>query len=335
MTANTRTMPDPNWWAGNAFRRVVPVSYFRWQLDPSVTVGLALVAATQRLSSAGVDSPRLDSEVLLAHVLRCSRADLYAYPERRLSDVERQEFEQLVERRFHHEPVAYLVGEKAFYGLQLAVDRRVLIPRPETELLVDLALELVEQAARRHGYSSGKDGHRERDVPALFQVADVGTGSGAIALAIAAHTPYARIYALDISEGALELAQENARRHGLDRRVKFLHGDLLTPLSEPVDLIIANLPYVATAEWERLAPDITEFEPSQALLGGPDGLDVIRRLLAQAPAYLRPNGTVLLEIGSEQGAAVTELAAGNFPTAFIEVVPDYGHRDRIVRIQLS
>lgn len=320
------------WWRPSNQQKTVPISYFRWQLDENVTIGRAVVAAIQRLTSAGVDTPRLDAEVLLALVMDCDRAQLYAYPERRLSESERQQLEQLVERRFHHEPVAYLVGHKAFYGLDLIVDRRVLIPRPETELLVDLALELVAHAARLNGLAAGGNGQGAA-AGKQFTIADVGAGSGAISLAIAARTPHAHLYALDISAGALELAAENARRHGLNRCITLLHGDLLEPLPGPVDLIVANLPYVAVAEWESLAVDITEFEPSQALLGGPDGLDVIRRLLGQAPGYLRPGGSMLLEIGSAQGNAATQLAREHFPNAYVEIVPDFGRHDRIVRIE--
>lgn len=300
-----------------------PTTGFRWQLDPNVTIGLAVVAATQRLSSAGVDTPRLDSEVLLGHVLGMSRAQLYAYSERRLAEADRTAFETLIDRRFHHEPVAYLVGRKAFYGLELVVDSGVLVPRPETELLVDMALDLLAQSHRSNSRTAAS-------VPVAM--VDVGTGSGAIALAVAANTSDTQIYATDISAVALELAQENARRLGLDGRVRVLLGNLLQPLTKPVDLIVANLPYVAPEEWPALAPDIAEFEPELALSGGKDGLDIIGDLLQQAPGYLRPHGALLLEIGSGQGAAVAKLAAAAFPNAFVEVVTDYAYHDRIVRI---
>lgn len=321
-------------WRGQNGKVVVPVTCFQWRLDRDVTIGLALVAGTQRLASAGLDTPRLDSEVLLAHVLGWTRAQLYAYPERSLADVERLRYEQFIERRFAHEPVAYLVGRKAFYGLELTVDRRVLIPRPETELVVDLALDLILQADRQRDLALSGNGHRAQ--AALVDpvtIADIGTGSGAIALAIAANTKEAVLYASDISEAALALAQENAARHGLVHRVTFLHGDLLSPLQNPVDLIVANLPYVASHEWEVLAPDIAVFEPALALSGGTDGLQHIRNLLCQAPHYLRSRGAVLLEIGAGQGAEVAQLARRVFPGAMVEVLSDYAYRDRIVRVQ--
>jgi len=313
---------------------VPPVTQFRWQPDPSTTVGLAMVAASRRLKSAGVDTAKLDCEVLLAYVLGCTRAQLYTHPERLLAQLERERFEALVERRFSHEPVAYLVGEKAFYGLDLMVDPRVLIPRPETELLVDLVLDLVAQADRIHGQTEGGNGNGPAGADApLILVADIGTGSGAVGLAIAANSSSTQIYAVDISAGALEVAQANAARHHLADNVRYLQGDLLEPLPVPVDVIVANLPYVALNEWSDLAPDIMQFEPSLALAGGVDGLALIRRLLEQAPAKLRPHGVVLLEIGASQGTAVAALAGQHFPDAFVEVVSDYGYHDRIVRVQ--
>lgn len=323
LNANVSTVLNHLWQSPNR-KLAVPVSHFRWQLDPSVTVGLAVVAATQRLSGAGLDSPRLDGEVLLGHVLGLTRAELYTHSERRLGDADRRAFEDLIDRRCKHEPVAYLIGRKAFYGIELAVDERVLIPRPETELLVDLALDLLAQAT----HTAEQAG---RSAPVTM--ADVGTGSGAIALAIAANTTGAHIYAMDISPAALKLAKENTRRLGLAERVTFLRGNLLAPLPQPVDLIVANLPYIAEDEWAALAPDIAEFEPALALSGGPDGLTHIRQLLQQAPDRLSARGALLLEIGAGQGAQVAKLAASAFPEAFVEVLTDYGYRDRIVRVQ--
>lgn len=299
------------------------VNGIRWQLDPEVTIGRAIVAAAQRLGGAGVDSPRLDAEVLLGHVLNMTRAQLYAHADQRLTDDQRRRFELLVGRRCQREPVAYLIGRKAFYGLDLLVTPQVLIPRPETELLVDLALDAIRhrQAASRNGTTP------------TVTVADIGTGSGAVALAIAANSVHTDVVATDISAAALDVAQENARRLGLQDRVRFVQGHLLEPLSHPVDLIIANLPYVAESEWPTLAPDIVNYEPSLALAGGLDGLTLIRELLAQAPQRLRPGGSVFLEIGSGQGAAVARLAANAFPEAYVEVLTDYAYHDRVVCVR--
>ncbi len=305
-----------------------PLQAFNWRLAANTTVGLALVAATQRLSSNGVDSPKLDSEVLLGYVLGCTRAQLYAHPDRLLSEEERQHLERLVVRRCQHEPVAYLVGEKAFYGLDFVVDHRVLIPRPETELLVDMVLDVALQydALRTNGRISSQPASR-------FLVADIGTGSGAVSVAVAANTATALIYAVDISPGALAVARANVLRHGMESRIQLLSGNLLEPLPEPVDVIAANLPYVAIHEWRELAPGIVNYEPTQALLGGADGLDFIRSLLTQAPQHLKSGGVVLLEVGASQGSAVSTMARRSFPDALIEVLTDYAFRERIVRIQ--
>jgi release factor glutamine methyltransferase len=308
---------------------VQPPQPFRWRLAENITAGLALVAATQRLTSNGVDSPKLDSEVLLGYVLACTRAQLYAHPERVLSEEERSRFEQLVVRRCQHEPVAYLVGQKAFYGLDLVVDPRVLIPRPETELLVDMVLDVVLQ----YDVASSRGRNGRKPAGGQLLVADIGTGSGAVSVAVAANTESTLVYAVDISQEALEVAQTNARRHGLEHRIRFLHGDLLAPLPELVDIIAGNLPYVAQSEWPKLAPGITNYEPPLALLGGADGLDYIRRLLDQAPGYLKSGGVVLLEVGANQGSAVAEMAQRRFPGALVEVLTDYSFRERIVRIQ--
>jgi release factor glutamine methyltransferase len=166
-------------------------------------------------------------------------------------------------------------------------------------------------------------------------IADVGTGCGAVAISLAVHLPQAIIYALDTSSEALEVAALNRRRHSVKRRVHLFQGDLLSPLPEPVDLIVANLPYVSGAEWEHLPRTITAYEPRFALDGGPDGLDAIRRLLAQARSYLKPQATVLLEIGATQGAAAADLARRYFPTATAEIVEDYARLDRMVIIEIQ
>jgi release factor glutamine methyltransferase len=272
----------------------------------------ALGQAASQLREHGVESPRLDAELLLAHVLDLNRAALFTWPDRRLTPKELTRFRDLVVRRAAREPLAYIVGHREFFGLDFRVDPRVLIPRPETELLVEHVLRLAER------------------MDSAIRIADVGAGSGAIAVSMAVRLPGATLYALDDSAGALALTAENARRHGVAARVHCLEGDLLEPLPEPVDLITANLPYVATEEWQHLIPEIREYEPRAALDGGPDGLNLIRRLLAMAPARLEPGGMVLLEIGASQGEAVTGLARAHFPRADIAVVQDYAGLDRLV-----
>lgn len=281
------------------------------------SIGQSLVEVTQLFQAEGLDTPRLDAELLLGHVLGLTRAQIHAHPDRRLDAAELDSYRELIERRSQHEPVAYIIGHKEFYGLDFYVDSRVLIPRPETELLVEKGLEIGRAASHP------------------LTIADVGTGSGAIAISLAVYLPQAIIYALDASSDSLEVAALNRRCHSVEGRVHLLQGDLLSPLPKPVNLIVANLPYVSGVEWDLLPRTIMVYEPRSALDGGPDGLDAIRRLLAQARSYLKPQATILLEIGSAQGAAVADLARRHFPMATVEVVQDYAELDRMVIIEIQ
>ena len=279
----------------------------------------ALAQAATRLANEGVESPRLDAELLLAHALGLNRASILARPEQRLTPKQLTRYRDLVARRSDREPLAYIVGQREFFGLDLMVDQRVLIPRPETELLVEHALDL----ARRKAALSA----------ASLRIADVGAGSGAIAVSLAVHLPGATVYALDHSADALEMVAENARRHHVASRVHCLRSDLLTALPGPVDLITANLPYVTTSEWQELAPEIRDHEPRSALDGGPDGLALMRRLLAMAGPNLLPSGAILLEIGASQGVAATTLARESIPLAGVQLVQDYAGLDRLVIVE--
>lgn len=285
------------------------------------TLGAALALADAWLREAQVgETPALDAQVLLAHVTGASRATTLAYPERPLAPEQAESYAGLVARRAAHEPVAYLTGRREFMGLELLVDKRALIPRPETELLVEAALvDLAERLARD-------------SQPPL--VADIGTGSGAIPIALAVREPrLSRIYATDISPDALALAQENARLHGVANRITFLLGDLLAPLPEPVDALTANLPYVAP-DAASLPPSVTRYEPALALYGAEEGLGHIRRLLAQAPTRTRPGASLYLEFGFDQRAAVERLARDAFPDASLRVGVDYAGWDRYIEIRL-
>lgn len=277
----------------------------------------ALAQAAFQLENHGVESPRLDAELLLAHVLNMNRAALFAWPERRLTLKELTRYRDLVARRAAREPLAYILGYREFFGLDFEVGPDVLIPRPETELLVEQALRLA------------------RVRPNPVRIADVGAGSGAIAVALAVHLPEAIVFALDRSPAALAVTARNAGRHGVSERVHLRLGDLLEPLSETLDLIVANLPYVTTAEWETLPPEIRDHEPRSALDGGPDGLSFIRRLLETAAPHLRPDGAILVEIGAGQGQSVLDLAARHFPQARVELVRDYAGLDRVVIVDIS
>lgn len=279
-----------------------------------------MLAASRRLREAGCDSPQLDSALLMAHVLNVSKTWLYAHPHRRLTEAEITQFEALVRRRIRQEPVAYLVGHKAFYGLDIIVNREVLIPRPETELLVERVLDHI-----RYLQTKGEQP----------LVADIGTGSGAIAVAIAANAPGVKVFAVDVSAGALAVAGENIARYGLEGQVELLPGNLTDPLPTAVDVIVANLPYVATPEIASLPATVRDYEPLLALDGGPDGLQAFRAFFdglvrAGPEAKLRPGGRIYLEIGADQGPAVKLLAELALPGADVYVLPDYSGRDRIV-----
>jgi release factor glutamine methyltransferase len=240
----------------------------------------ALGGAVDALRAAGIQDPRLDAELLLCEATGWDRAHLAASPEAGVPAPAGRLFGEMVRRRLRREPVAYILGRKGFRYVELEVDRRVLVPRPETELLVELALEL---APRR--------------------LLDVGTGSGAIALAIAAELPGCEVTATDTSPGALEVARANAERLGLRERVELVEGTL-PPGPREFDLVVANLPYVSEAEWGGLEPEVTEWEPREALLAGPDGLDALR---ATIPAVADLAPVLALEVGAGQPTAVDEL----------------------------
>lgn len=279
-------------------------------------VGDWLREATARLSAVGIEEARLDAELLLAHSLGLTRSVLLAHPERPLSRADLEALSALLHRRTAREPLPYLTGQREFFGLNFAVDPRVLIPRPETELLVERALALAS----------------DRTSPSPLLLADIGTGSGCIAVALAAHLPRATIYASDVSADALAVAQGNAARHGVASRIRFYQGDLLSALPEPVQIIVANLPYISEREWPTLPPEV-RWEPRVALDGGPDGLDLVRRLLAQAPSYLAADGALLLEIGTGQGKTAVHLARAAFPQAEMSLLHDGGGRARVVQIR--
>ncbi len=278
-----------------------------------MTIKEALSRARAILIASEIEEASLESELLLRHALGASRVQLYLELDRELSPEDEEIYWHLITRRLDHEPVAYITGCREFYGLDFYVNPAVLIPRPETELLVAEAIKLAQ------------------DCP-LSTIADIGTGCGAIAISLALHLPQAKIYAIDLSPAALEVARSNCERHGVANRVSLLAGDMLSPLPEPVDLIAANLPYVRKAALPGV--NTGHFEPALALNGGPDGLDKIRCLCAQAGGKLNPGGFLLLEIGEGQRKAVTALLSGLFPSASIGATPDLAGIDRVVSLTL-
>jgi release factor glutamine methyltransferase len=289
-------------------------------LDDSPNVRAALRQAAERLRQAGVEDERLVAELLLGHVLRLDRARLFSQPQRPLKVEEARLFAALVARAVEHEPPAYILGRREFYGLEMLVDRRVLVPRPETEQLVEEALAWARSFRQRTG-----------DWPLLV---DVGTGSGAIAVSLAVHLPEARVYATDISAEALAVAAENARRHSVQKRLLLLEGDLLSAPARTRRPDRRQPPLRQRSGAARPAPNVARHEPRLALAGGPDGLDVYRRLLAQVPTRLSPSGALLLEIGASQGESARELAA-TLPGSRADVLPDLAGLPRLLRVQTA
>ena len=274
----------------------------------------ALSHAKVVLMANNIEDASLESEILLRHTLKISKTGLYLETDRKLSPEQEENFWQLVKRRLNGEPTAYITGHREFYGLDFYVDSRVLIPRPESETLVEKALN----HARNYPISS---------------IADIGTGCGAIAISLALHLPQTKIYATDLSTAALDVALINCRRHGVTDSVSLLEGDMLGPLPESIDLIIANLPYVKESELSLI--NSLYFEPSLSLNGGPNGLEKIYRLCCQAGDKLCHGGCLLLEIGAGQREAVTTCLRSLFPSARIEVAQDLGNIDRVVSLHLT
>ena len=299
-----------------------------------MTATRALVeAGTERLRAAGSETPRLDAELLLAHAIGVDRTAVIAHGDAPVGSDAEAAYDALLARREGGEPVAYLRGMKEFHGIALTVDARALIPRPETELLVDIAISTVMAALT--------SGVQRAAVP---RVLDVGTGSGAVAIALAVALRGRRvpaedleIIAVDVSPDALELARENAVAHGVGDRIRFLASDLLPPdaRSEPLDIVLANLPYVRAAELDALIERrlSAAFEPRVALDGGPDGLTVIGRLLDELSWGLAVDGEALLEIGGDQGPSALALAGERLPGWTAETLPDLAGLPRVLRLR--
>jgi release factor glutamine methyltransferase len=278
-----------------------------------MTLEEALRAARTELSSHGVEDAALEAEVLLRHATGLSRSHLYIEFGREVAGDEERRFRGFIARRAGGEPAAYITGHREFYGLDFCVDRRVLIPRPESELLVDQAIELGREGAR--------------------SFADVGTGSGCIAVSIAINLPQSKIYATDLSGDAVDVALANCRKHGVEERITLLRGDLAGPLPGRVDVIVANLPYVR--QWQVASVNTHGFEPSLALDGGEDGLDPVRSLADQAASKLNPGGSLLFEIGQGQAQAAIDIVETHLPGAQTRVLPDLGGIPRVVLASLG
>ncbi len=270
-------------------------------------------------TTRGLDSPRLCAEILLSHVLGCDRLRLYMETDRPASPDEREQLRRLVRRALDHEPIQYLTGEAWFFGLRLKADRRALIPRPSTETIVEHLLQ--------HGRASDEPGKRTGPV----RIADVCTGSGCIAVALAKNMPGAGIVATDISADALELARENAESLGVADRVEFIEGDLLAPLAGrgPFDWIVSNPPYIPDHEWGAVEPNVKDHEPTAALRGGADGLDLVGPIIERARGLLAPGGGLLVEIAACTAGDVLALASrAGWPDP--RILKDHEGLDRVL-----
>jgi release factor glutamine methyltransferase len=281
------------------------------------TVLRLLTWTTSFLKERGSENPRLDAEVLLAHARQCERIMLYAAFDEVVPDDVRTTFRELVKRRAAGEPVAYLVGQREFYSLRLKVTPDVLIPRPETEFVVVAALDALKRSGTKWGEP---------------HVADVGTGSGAIAVAVAKHAPHCRVLAIDISPAALAVAQENAAAHGLAERIEFRQGDLLAgvPAERKFAVIASNPPYVSESELAELAADVKDHEPHLALLGGATGTEIIERLIPQAAERLLAGGSLILEASPMTIPRVVELLAAHGQFEPATIVKDLAQQARVV-----
>jgi release factor glutamine methyltransferase len=279
-----------------------------------MTVGTMLRAATAWLRGQGDAEARLDVELLLARALGTDRAGLYARLGDELPAAARKAFEKLLARHANGEPIAYILGEREFYGLSFVVRPGVLVPRPESELLVDQA---VEYCRAHPGEPLG--------------IVDVGTGCGAVAVAIAKTLPRVHVLALDLAPEAVMVASENAARHRVADRVEVGLGDLLADVTGRWDVVVGNLPYIPSAVVDDLEPGVRDWEPRLALDGGPSGLVLHARLLDQLPGRIRPGGLLALEIADDRGEAALDLFRRKLPGADVELLRDMFGRDRVVR----
>ena len=274
-----------------------------------------LQRAAARFSDAGIDTPRLDAEMLLMEVLGWSREALYRSPEVELQDPQIARFEGFVGRRGRGEPVAFLTGSREFWSLEFRVTRDVLIPRPETEHLVETVLDFL---ASRHGQC---------------RILEIGTGSGAIAVSLAKECPRAEVWATDVSGPALDVARQNARRHGVERRVHWLRGDLLAPvrgLPGGFDVLVSNPPYIPRGEIPCLQREVRDWEPALALDGGIDGMDFYRRVVRDGVRHLRDGGLMAVEIGADLSRGVSELFRAHAELHRVRIMSDYSGSPRVV-----
>ena len=277
----------------------------------------AWARSRKRLELANIPDAGIEAQVLLRYALGLDRATFHTSPERELSDEDAEGFERMVERRIEGEPLSYITGHREFYGLDFVVTPDVLVPRHETEFLVEAVLE----------YARSRGDH-------ALTIADIGTGSGCIAVALGHHLPNATVYATDMSHEALRVADENVRKHGLQGRVRLRQGDLFEALDGPVDVVASNPPYLSTEEAADLPPDVQR-EPRIALAAGADGMDVLSGLIVGAREYVKPGGLLAMEIDPQRLEAVERLAGRTFEGGEVAVVKDHAGLDRVVTVRVG
>jgi len=298
--------------------RIFPyhVSCIRHRHIP-LTIAEAIYQAAQKLSGAGIANARLDAEVLLSYILEKDRAWLITHNNDSLDNENHKLFEGAIERRSRREPLQYITGKQEFWGLEFTVTHDVLIPRPETELVVETAIKIL------------------RDTGKQATIVDLCTGSGCVAISLAKELTNARIFAVDTSSQALAVARENAQMHGVSARIRFLEGDLYAPLEEldirgRVDVITANPPYIRSDDLPMLQPEVRDYEPELALRAGPDGTEVQHRIVESAPGFLKKNGVLIMEMGMGQAGALRTMAENTGPYAAIETYKDLAGIERVI-----
>lgn len=287
---------------------------------PQNTVGGVLKRAQETLSAAGVPEPEADAQVLVAYVLGVDRLNLFLDMDRFLTSTEEKTLTGLIRERTKRKPLQHILGEQEFWSLSFKVTPEVLIPRPETEILVEAVLNTV----------------KKQGIPEGLTMLDLCTGSGILAIVLAGELPDTDIYAVDISKGALSVARENARRHNVLDSITFLQGDLFAPLAShevSFDLIVSNPPYISGEMFPGLLPEVRDYEPRLALDGGPDGLDVIRKIIIQSVAHLKIGGRLFLEIGDGQGREVLREFERRKAFENVSIIRDYCGIDRVIRAQ--
>ena len=297
------------------------------------TIAKLLDWTTAYFKTYKIETPHLEAEILLAHALKLKRIELYTGHERILNQNELNHFKTLIQRRSKHEPLAYITGFQPFMSLDIFVDRSVLIPRPETEKLVEVAIDTIKSISRRSDSQSDQTGEAKSLAYAAYTIADIGTGSGAIAISLAKYLPDIIIIGIDSSDAALKVANKNSNLHNVENRCQFRHGYLLEPLTEKVDLIVANPPYIPSEVIATLQPEVKDWEPHSALDGGKDGLNFINQLLEKSPLHLKAQGFLIMEIGFDQAEKVKEKALNHFQT--IKIIKDYSGKDRIFLGQIA